>query len=236
MAIDNGGLINKYHCYDCGAIHTIEGIEIYKKGEVTKYVCKDCGGRCIPESEIGKSKGIKSKKQRFSNSSFINYIIISVVILGILFFGYSFYKEQEVKRDFKSYVTENESLRKDIEPFLVHYRDDIQLIKRSLKEKISKQKIQQAENRLNKSKKIIMSNAWRTESIKKPSTEEVFELYQTEINFFSNPSYKNYILYIGMFNKMESKFKKDIVSSITKTIKATNSKKKSNTKTKKAKK
>jgi len=226
MSIDDGILMNRYHCYDCGAIHSSQGIEIFKSGDINKYVCKECGGRCILESELRVSKGhVKSKKQYFQNYSIFNFVIAFVILFVVSLIAYSFYQEQETKRDFQKYVVENEALRKDIEPYLIHYREDIKLIEKSLKTKVPENDVQMAENRLNRSKKLIMKNAWRTEEIIKPSTSEVIELYQSEVNFFSNPSYKNYIIYIGIFNKMEAKFKKDIVSSITQSIENSNRKK-----------
>ncbi len=206
MSLNNNVRDTIYHCYDCGCIWNVDEIDIIQNKDSIKYVCKECRGRCIPKSELKKVKGIKSIKQRYRNRRIGLYIIIGIILL----FSYFFYERRVTIGDYKNYLAETAILRKSINYNLKTFREDYKLIEEYKKtNKKDDNKIIITKKRFFKSKKYIFSKINEVEQLEKPQKKEIIELYQAEVSFWKDPSYINYIKYMGEFNDLKRKYGND---------------------------
>ncbi len=212
---DNNALQMKYHCYDCGGIWDINGVDVFTNKDVTKYVCKECRGRCLPEKEVGKAKGIKSVRQRF-----INYrrIVIASILALLFILTYGFYNREMTANDYDNYMSETSSLRKIIFAKMESFREDSKLLQN--KDKASdKEQLKKAISRLGAAQKYILGKEFEVEQIRKPHTPEIFALYEVETGFWSEPNYENYLKYMGVLNKMQRKYGNSLLVGIKQRVK-----------------
>lgn len=192
----------KYHCYDCGSVWDKDGVDIFQTKDLTKYVCKECRGRCLPEGEIGKVKGVKSIRQRYGNGR-ITLVILLLILAVIIYDAY----DRRVKiNDYKEYLNDTVGLRTIINAKLQTYGEDYNLIQKAKKENLDNDEVKKAQNRVADARKYISARDADIENIKKPVTNEVFELYTEETTFWRDPSYKNYMRYRATFNRLLKKY------------------------------
>jgi hypothetical protein len=212
---ENNALKIKYHCYDCGGVWDINGVDVFTNKDVTKYVCKECRGRCLPEGEVGKPKGVKSVRQRF-----INYkrFIIAGVLLVLFLLTYGFYNREMTANDYNNYISETDSLRKIIFAKIETFREDSKLLQN--KDKASdKKQLKEAIDRLGEAKRYILGKDFEVSQIKKPHTPKVLELYEVETGFWTDPTYENYIKYVGTLIKMDRKYRNSFLGVIKEKVK-----------------
>lgn len=205
-----------YHCYDCGLTWYQNEIDIVRSKDTIKYICKECRGRCLPKHELKKVKGIKSIKQKYRNQKIGLYVIIGLILLGFYFF----YDNRVTVADYKNYLVETAKIRKSVNKNLITFRDDYKIVNEyQNNKKIPDQKLFLAKGRLYKAKKYIFSKMKDVDLIEKPYKPEIIELYNLETNFWRDPSYNNYINYLGTFNNLKRKYGNDFFEFIKNTVK-----------------
>ncbi|MFN8578427.1 MAG: hypothetical protein U0354_16475 [Candidatus Sericytochromatia bacterium] len=202
-----------YHCYDCGGIWSIDGVDIYTTKDSIKYVCKECRGRCLPKNDLKKIIGVKSIKQKHRNSRIGLYIIIGLVLLGF----YKFYDRRVTVTDYKNYLVDTATIRKSINSNLITFRDDNKLLE-SYKSKNKDSKFFDAQSRIDKAKRYIYSKNDEISKIDKPDKEEIIELYELETGFWKNPTYINYLKYQGSFSYLKKKYGNDYFEKFVNTV------------------
>jgi len=200
----------KFHCYDCGGIWTINEVDTFNTPSGIKYVCKECRGRCISSTELGKSKNVKSLKQRFSYKS------VYIIIFALLFFIVSIYMydRKTVQDDYKNYLSNTNSIRYSINLRIKNFQDDLKKLDEYTKKGIKNKDYSQTLYRVTSAKNYIYSMRYEVEKIKKPETTRVLELYEKETRFWKEPNYKNYIVYMGTFNNLRNKYSWDYLEVI----------------------
>lgn len=217
MALSDNNNAITYHCYDCGSTWYSDEVDIISSKDTTKYICKECRGRCLPKHELKKVKGIKSIKQRYRNRKIGLYILIGLILLGFYFF----YDNRVTVSDYQNYLVETAQIRKSVNTHLTTFRDDYKIINDyKINKKSPDQKLLLAKNRLYKAKKYIFSKIKDVDLIEKPVKKEIVELYNLETNFWRDPSYNNYINYLGTFNNLKRKYGNDFFEVIKNTVKS----------------
>lgn len=200
----------KFHCYDCGGIWTINEVDTFSTSAGIKYVCKECRGRCLISTELGKSKNVKSLRQRFSYTS--TYLLI----FALLFFITSIYvyDRKTVQEDYKQYLSSTNNIRYPINSRLKSFHSDIKIIEEYKKNGIKNKDYSKALHRVTSAKNYIYSMRYDLDTIKKPQTTRIIELYEKETKFWKEPNYKNYIMYMGTFNNLRNKYSWDYLEVI----------------------
>lgn len=205
----------KYHCLDCGNNWSEKQITVYTSNNSTKYICNDCRGRCVVDEQL-QIKGVKSLKQNYKKNNKITLIIL-LIILGTI--SYGVYTRQAITNDYKDYLQNTASLRKIIDAQLESFREDIKLVQDSdSNPAIGSDEIKNAQYRLAKARKYIYSKSFEVGRIEAPKTNEVIELYKLEKAFWLDPTYNNYLTYMGTFNKLKNKYETDYIAVIKETF------------------
>lgn len=213
MAYQNDSVQTLFRCYDCGGTWNSDGIEVVKNKDVIRYVCKECRGRCLPVDELGKVKGIKSIRVRYNT----NWIPIAIVLSAlIIFVSIRFYERRVNVNDYKNYLVEGASIRKSINSKLDTFASDYNIVKNSKK----RNDVIKAKIRLNETKKFILSFSYKVDDISKPDKPEIIELYNLETRFWLNPSYENYLKYIGTFKVLEKEYGSDLFEILKDTVRS----------------
>lgn len=191
-----------FRCYDCGGTWDSDGIEVIKNKDVIRYVCKECRGRCLPVDELGKIKGVKSIKVRYNT----NWVPFAIVFFALIIFFFSKFYERRVNvNDYKNYLVEGAPIRKSINSRLEQFAKDNSIALYSK----NKKEISLAKQRLLETKKYILSFSYQVSDLTKPEKEEILELYELETKFWLNPTYRNYLNYIGTFKVLEKEYGSD---------------------------
>jgi len=194
----------RFHCYDCGGVWDIEGIDIYKTKDLTKYICKECRGRCLPDTELGKVKGVKSIRQKFGKGRItlvLLCIIFSVVVMQT-------YNLRIRVNDYNEYLKDTAALRTIINSRLKTYGDDYKILHKTGKN-IKAGEAKMAQYRISVARKYISARDYEIENVQSPDTPEVIDLYNSEITFWKDPSYKNYVHYQGIYNTLKKRYGND---------------------------
>jgi hypothetical protein len=205
-----------YQCYDCGNVWDNKGIDVYQNKDVTKYICKQCRGRCIPSTEIGKVKGVKSIRQQYKGGG-LTVIAIALIIAGGV--TYSLYDHEVVKNDYRSYLSETNKLRTSVNSHLLTFLEDSKIIEDAKKNKLNNNEVNQAQVRISTARKYLYSKEAEIDKIKTPETSEVKNLYIVETSFWKDPSYNNFLNYMGMYNKLRHSYSKDFLDVIKEKVK-----------------
>jgi hypothetical protein len=202
MTLKNEKTKVTYHCYDCGGVWDKDGVDIFQTKDLTKYVCKECRGRCLPNDQLGKVRGVKSIRQRYGNGR-ITLLILILIFVGVT---YSVYNRRVRINDYKDYLKETVALRTIINSRLQTYDQDYKVLNRAKKDKLNNDTVKNAQNRIAVARKYISARDVEIENVKVPETPEVVRLYNDETTFWRDPSYKNYLTYQGTFNKLKKKY------------------------------
>lgn len=211
--LNNDSIQSLFRCYDCGGTWNSDGIEVIKNKDVIRYVCKECRGRCLPIDELGKVKGIKSIRVRYNTNWVPIFIVLSAIIL---FFSVRFYERRVNVNDYKNYLVEGASIRKAINSKLDTFANDYSIIKSNK----NRSEILKAKIRLNETKRFILSFSYKVDAIEKPDKSEILELYNLETRFWLNPSYENYLRYIGTFKVLEKEYGSDLFEILKDTVRS----------------
>lgn len=213
MAYENDSVQSLFRCYDCGGTWNSDGIEVVKNKDVIRYVCRECRGRCLPVDELGKVKGIKSIRVRYNT----NWVPIAIVLSAVIIFtSVKFYERRVNVNDYKNYLVEGASIRKSINSKINTFANDYNIVKNSKK----RSEVIKAKARLNETKRFILSFSYKVDDIIKPDKPEIIELYNLETRFWLNPSYENYLKYIGTFKVLEQEYGSDLFEILKDTVRS----------------
>lgn len=213
MAYENDSVQSLFRCYDCGGTWNSDGIEVVKNKDVIRYVCRECRGRCLPVDELGKVKGVKSIRVRYNT----NWIPIAIVLSAVIIFvSMKFYERRVNVNDYKNYLVEGASIRKSINSKLDTFASDHNIAKNSKK----RSEVIKAKVRLNEVKRFILSFSYKVDDLSKPDKPEIIELYNLETRFWLNPSYENYLKYIGTFKVLEQEYGSDLFEILKDTVRS----------------
>lgn len=213
MVYEDDSVQSLFRCYDCGGTWNSDGIEVVKNKDVIRYVCKECRGRCLPIDELGKVKGVKSIRVRYNT----NWIPIAIVLSAVIIFvSMRFYERRVNVNDYKNYLVEGASIRKSINSKLDTFASDNNILKNSKK----RSEVIKAKVRLNETKKFILSFSYKVDDLSKPDKPEIIELYNLETRFWLNPSYENYLKYIGTFKVLEQEYGSDLFEILKDTVRS----------------
>lgn len=188
-----------YHCLECHGLWGDEGVDTFIVAGNPKHICKECRGACLVKDDLKKRTGVKSIKQKFRKSKIGWYILLLFVCYG----AFWFFQNVVTINDYRNYLIETADIRKKINSKLHNFKKDHITIKNK---KASFSDKRQAEYRINSTKRYILSFSEYVEKMNTPEKPEIVKLYTLEKNFWTTPTYENYLNYSSTFDDLKNRY------------------------------